>query len=93
MWANPFKITDTCSREECIRKFEVYIREKIEREKLQGELLSLKGKVLGCWCKPEGCHGDVLLRLIEEYDGLAFDETAKGEGAATALPSKPPAKA
>jgi hypothetical protein len=24
-----------------------------------------RGKVLGCWCKPEACHGDVLIELIE----------------------------
>ena len=24
-------------------------------------LLELKGKTLGCWCKPEDCHGDILV--------------------------------
>jgi hypothetical protein len=23
----------------------------------------LKGKTLGCWCKPEACHGDVLVEF------------------------------
>jgi hypothetical protein len=22
-----------------------------------------RGKILGCWCKPEACHGDVLVEL------------------------------
>jgi hypothetical protein len=26
---------------------------------------SLRGKVLGCWCHPEKCHGDVLVELLE----------------------------
>jgi hypothetical protein len=26
----------------------------------------LKGKVLGCWCKPDACHGDVLAELADE---------------------------
>lgn len=26
----------------------------------------LTGKVLGCWCKPGPCHGDVLIKLWKE---------------------------
>lgn len=26
----------------------------------------LKGKVLGCWCAPEPCHGDVLAEIANE---------------------------
>jgi hypothetical protein len=26
-------------------------------------LPELKGKVLGCWCAPEACHGDILSEL------------------------------
>lgn len=39
------------------------------------QLASLKGKVLGCWHtvadrrKALVCHGDILLKLVEEYDG------------------------
>lgn len=28
-------------------------------------LESLRGKVLGCWCAPQTCHGDVLIELLE----------------------------
>jgi len=36
---------------------------------LLDDLHELKGgKILGCWCKPQACHGDVLLELLEEYD-------------------------
>lgn len=67
IWANPFKIGDM-TREEVIKKYEVYIRKRLEEEpELKEQLLSLKGKTLGCWCKPEACHGDVLMRLIMEY--------------------------
>lgn len=26
----------------------------------------LKGKVLGCWCSPKACHGDVLAEIADE---------------------------
>lgn len=31
------------------------------------DLHELKGgKILGCWCKPQACHGDVLLELLDK---------------------------
>lgn len=33
---------------------------------LLDDLHELKGgKILGCWCKPQACHGDVLLELLD----------------------------
>ena len=34
-------------------------------EETQKELEKLRGKNLGCWCKPEGCHGDIILSFLE----------------------------
>ena len=77
IWGNPY--TDVmnhktlaqyivANREEAIQKYETYIREKLEKDpELKKELLELKGKRLGCWCKPKACHGDVLVKLIEEF--------------------------
>jgi hypothetical protein len=30
---------------------------------LLNDLVELKGKTLGCWCKPKTCHGDILVKL------------------------------
>jgi hypothetical protein len=73
-WGNPFKPLKHNTKEQRIRQYEAYIRQKIESESLQKELLAMKGKVLGCWCKPDGCHGDVLVRLIEELGYLEASE-------------------
>jgi hypothetical protein len=62
-WGNPFKEGKDGTREEVIDKYERYIH---GRPDLLFDLKELKGKVLGCWCKPKACHGDVLVRLIEE---------------------------
>lgn len=67
IWANPFKISENETRESVINKYEKYIREKIVKENLHDEIKKLKGKNLGCWCKPLSCHGDVLLKIIKEY--------------------------
>lgn len=66
IFANPFKITKKETRENVIKKYEEYITEKLEKDpNLKCELMKLKGKTLGCWCHPEACHGDVLVKLIE----------------------------
>lgn len=65
VWANPYK---DGTRKEIIEKYEIYIRNKLENDIfLRSSLKNLKNKNLGCWCKPENCHGDVLIKLIDEY--------------------------
>ena len=54
--------------EERIEKYREYIIKKLDKDpELVKELRQLKGKNLGCWCKPNDCHGDVLIELINEY--------------------------
>ena len=62
IWHNPFSAKQY-GRDECINKYEHYIRSKPE---LLNQLKTLRGKVLGCWCHPLKCHGDVLARLVNE---------------------------
>lgn len=59
-WNNPFTVKKY-GREGCLEKYEKYIKEKGELD-----VEELKGKVLGCWCKPEACHGDVLVDLCDK---------------------------
>ena len=71
MWANPYKITTEPeqSRELVLKLYSTYIEKKLESDtNLVDELLKLKGKKLGCWCKPECCHGDILIKMIKKYD-------------------------
>lgn len=68
-FANPFKIGKDGDRDTIIQKYETYLREKLSNNNdFKHDLLALKGKTLGCWCKPENCHGDVILKLIEELN-------------------------
>ena len=60
-WGNPFKIGIDGSRRDVIEKYYKYIKSKPE---LIASLHELKDKTLGCYCKPEACHGDVLVKLI-----------------------------
>jgi hypothetical protein len=75
-FANPFRVGKQGDRKTVIAKYEAWLTEKLEGdEDLQAELLSLDGKTLGCWCHPEACHGDVLLKLIKKLKGSKTSES------------------
>ena len=61
-WGNPFQIGTDGTREEVIEKFRNWI---LSQSNLVKDLHEIKGKTLGCWCKPKVCHGDILVELIE----------------------------
>ena len=60
IWGNPFKIGIDGTRSEVIAKYIEYLLNKPE---LVERLPELKDKILGCWCSPLPCHGDVLEKL------------------------------
>lgn len=60
-WHNPYKEAEYGKT----TAMEVYRRYVVKQSDLVAELPSLKGKRLGCWCKPMACHGDVLVDLLE----------------------------
>jgi hypothetical protein len=60
VWGNPFVIGKDGTRSEVMEKFRAWLQSKPE---LLKQLPELKGRVLGCWCAPEACHGDILAEL------------------------------
>lgn len=62
-WGNPFYMPNESHRAYVIDLYEDYARDTFTRE----DLLPLVGKRLGCFCKPKICHGDVLVKLIQEF--------------------------
>lgn len=66
IWGNPYTHKEGTmakyvvdSREEAIAKFEEYL---LANENLMSKIGELRGKTLGCFCKPKACHGDILLK-------------------------------
>ena len=60
-WGNDFVVGRDGTREEVIEKFR---REKLPA--LRPFLPELVDKVLGCYCKPKACHGDILANAANE---------------------------
>tara|TARA_R100001510_G_scaffold50995_1_gene50428 strand:+ start:1167 stop:1424 length:258 start_codon:yes stop_codon:yes gene_type:complete len=58
-WGNPYVIGKDGNRDEVIEKYRLYIERTPE---LLCAISELKGKNLVCFCKPQRCHGDILLK-------------------------------
>jgi hypothetical protein len=61
-----FKVS---SRKEAIEKYESYL---LNNKELMDSLVELKGKVLGCWCYPKQCHGDILSKWANSIGNELF---------------------
>lgn len=61
-WGNPFKMKNSSKKERdrVCDEFEKYFW----TSNLPSQLYQLKGKKLGCYCKPLRCHGDFLAREV-----------------------------
>lgn len=68
-WGNPFShknipgIVTVPTREEAVRAYAEWI---VKQPELMAALPELRGKVLGCWCKPNLCHGDILVEMANK---------------------------
>ena len=63
-FGNPFKIGPDGTREEVVEKYAEWVLTQPELlAKIRSEL---KEKVLGCWCAPKLCHGDIIAELANE---------------------------
>lgn len=59
-WGNPFPLEAEDDREECLASYRLWL---LNQPDLLAALPELRGKVLGCWCAPRLCHGQVLAEL------------------------------
>lgn len=47
--------------------FVEYFDERVLKDaEFRERVLALRGKTLGCWCKPADCHGDVIASWVDE---------------------------
>lgn len=76
-WGNPYSHKkgtlaefSASSREAAIEAYRIWIHLPENKRLLEAAKIELKGKVLGCWCKPKPCHGDVLLEIANGLDTL-----------------------
>jgi hypothetical protein len=65
-FGNPFWVNDESGRAEAISNFEAWFLDRVARDLVfRDKVLALKGKTLGCFCKPKPCHGDVIQKWLD----------------------------
>ena len=62
-WGNPFVIGKDGDRNLVIEKYIEYFE---NNDELKKDIEELKDKNLVCYCAPEACHGDYLLKKVED---------------------------
>ena len=76
-WGNPIPLymdakCPYCSERhtkpgETLPCYEIYLADRIKKDAaFRADFIKLRGKVLVCFCKPKPCHGDVIIKLLEQ---------------------------
>ena len=81
---HPIGWCDRCceyhSRIECIAAFRKDFQQKINTDtRFRRYVLTLRGKRLGCYCKPEDCHGDIIKAWIDSVGQIPAGQSIDGE--------------
>jgi hypothetical protein len=79
-WGNPFShlassraVVQVATRDDAVAIYEKWIAGHVNVSGIVPPTLEqiryyLGGRVLGCYCKPAACHGDVLCRICNDLD-------------------------
>ena len=61
-WGNPFIVDEDGDRDTVIASYRDHFLPY--KPSLARRLPELRGKVLGCWCYPKRCHGNLLIEAL-----------------------------
>lgn len=64
-WYNPFC---TSNKSQTLPRYQKYLCEKLKDKECLERFRQLRGKNLGCWCKPGKCHGDVIIKILQNTE-------------------------
>lgn len=63
-YANPFIVGRDGNRTDVVDKYHDWI--KTQEKLLEEAKKELRGKNLHCFCAPNPCHGDILLKIVND---------------------------
>lgn len=77
-WGNPFAIGKDGDRDEVVQKYRQWVDLMLQSPQKDVFLAALKklaeAPALVCCCKPQDCHGDVLVEKMQELNLLPEGE-------------------
>jgi hypothetical protein len=64
-WGNPFVIDRDGTRDEVLQLYKTWVTTSQDAKArwIRQHVSELRGQILGCWCAPQPCHGDILYEL------------------------------
>lgn len=66
-FGNPYIIGKDGNRDTVCKLYEYWFEQAIELdEDFKQAVHKLKGKTLACYCKPKKCHGDTIIRYLND---------------------------
>lgn len=65
IFGNPYEIGIDGDREQVLIRYRKWFDFMRRDPVFLSELLKLKGKRLGCFCRPEKCHGDIIVEFLD----------------------------
>ena len=63
-FANPYHIGIDGDRNEVLLKFAVWFYSSEQKNLRDLARRTLAYSILGCWCKPKSCHGDIIAGYV-----------------------------
>jgi hypothetical protein len=65
-FGNPFRLGMNETRGATLEKYREYFYNRLRSDpEFKERIESLKGKTLGCFCKPNPCHGDIIKEYLD----------------------------
>ena len=68
-FGNPFVLSAGEAKGSSLEKYRTYFYERLKTDaEFLERIHALKGKTLGCFCKPYPCHGDIIAEYLNSLN-------------------------
>lgn len=69
-FGNPFRLGPGMTRGDTLDNYRKYFYRRLNTdEEFRRRIGELQGKTLGCFCKPNPCHGDIIKEYLDRMEG------------------------
>lgn len=70
-FGNPFKLRREADRERILSLYRNWFYQRLDEDpEFKRRIHKLRGKTLGCFCKPKACHGDVIAHYLNTREAV-----------------------
>lgn len=67
-FGNPYRMSSEADRALSLDKYRVYFYNRLKTDpEFHSRVMQLQGKILGCFCKPKDCHGDIIVEFLANF--------------------------